>query len=333
MVDTQATRTGDAKSNSRSSRRAFDVTHSTGGVRWLARCAAGLLIPPCAYAVRHPHWPGRRMLWNCLCQPYLAWRPHDFQIRTGLGFTFAGNTTDMIPRYVYYFGTWEPAITTMVRSFDMKGRTFIDVGANHGWYSLVASRLVGPTGRVVAIEASPSVMPSLERNLQLNRCSNVRVLNTAAWKEDTELELYVGPADNIGATTTNARLAEAAKAPGETHRVVAAPLSALLSSEEVRTAAAVKIDVEGAEAEVVAGMIDLLSQFPADVKILMELTPDGAHSQGWVLATMRQAGFRAFRLTNEYHPNFYLNPPVQTSHELTGPLNEMADVMFSRQPL
>jgi FkbM family methyltransferase len=62
-----------------------------------------------------------------------------------------------------------------------KGDIFIDVGANIGYYSVVASRRVGPEGRVVAIEACPDTARQLRKNVHLNRCTNIEIVEAAAW--------------------------------------------------------------------------------------------------------------------------------------------------------
>lgn len=69
------------------------------------------------------------------------------------------------------------------------GDVFVDVGANIGYFSLLASKLVGPGGRVVAIEASPEVFDLLRRNLELNKAHNVRAVNVAISDREGSLQL------------------------------------------------------------------------------------------------------------------------------------------------
>jgi len=76
---------------------------------------------------------------------------------------------DVVNLFLYYFGGWEPAITQVVRQALKPGDVFLDVGANVGYYTLLASRLVGDTGRVIAVDASPSVYEILSRNVSRNR--------------------------------------------------------------------------------------------------------------------------------------------------------------------
>ena len=95
----------------------------------------------------------------------------------------------------FVFGIWEPNLTNFVQQRLRVGDTFVDVGANLGYYSLLASKLVGALGHVVAIEASPAIAAHLTKNLHLNNATNVRVVNAAAADRAGTLALYRGPSD------------------------------------------------------------------------------------------------------------------------------------------
>lgn len=117
----------------------------------------------------------------------------------------------------------QPALAT--------GDTFVDLGANIGYFTLLASRLVGGHGRVVAIEASPSIFSQLQSNLTLNRVRNVRAVNVAIADHERTVKLYRGPTWNVGQTT----VLETADYDVE-GEVAAASLSVVLHPEELRSA-------------------------------------------------------------------------------------------------
>jgi hypothetical protein len=73
------------------------------------------------------------------------------------------------------------------------GEVVIDVGAHVGKYSVLLSRRVGPTGRVLAVEANPETFAALEQNLRLNRRSNVQAVHGAAWNADGTMGLFLRP--------------------------------------------------------------------------------------------------------------------------------------------
>ena len=292
---------------------------------------ADAITPACAALVRSgPDW-ARQTVWSRVCDPYLFWREGVFEVETKYGFRFQGDSADLVPRYIRYFGVWEPAISQIVASLPLEGRTFIDIGANLGWYSLLTSRCVGATGRVVAIEASPDIFADFQRNLTLNGCRNVRAVNQAVWREESEITLYSGPSHNSSMTTVSAEFAESSGGRATGHTIPARPLGMILTEEEIRTAGLVKIDVEGAEAEVMEGMMDVLDRFPQDVKFLMEITEDEASNR--IVETFRSRGFRMFIIDNVYSPEFYLDTPEQKLVEFHGEISGQVDVIISRAAL
>jgi FkbM family methyltransferase len=97
---------------------------------------------------------------------------------------------------------WEPCLTCWILEQLAPGDVFIDVGANIGYYSLLASKLVGEFGLVVAIEPSPTIFNSLKNNLALNRVGNIRLVNMAVSDQLQVLRLFIGPEWNVGLTTT-----------------------------------------------------------------------------------------------------------------------------------
>src|SRR5258706_5352934 len=74
---------------------------------------------------------------------------------------------------------YEPSVQEVIKSHLHSGQTFIDVGANEGFYTVIASRLVGPQGRVVAIEPQNRLIPIIKENAKLNDCQNVTIIAAA----------------------------------------------------------------------------------------------------------------------------------------------------------
>jgi FkbM family methyltransferase len=79
----------------------------------------------------------------------------------------------------FAYGSWEPELTELVCKTVKSGFTVIDIGAHIGYYTLLFSRLVGPTGHVVAFEPVPKNFEFLSENLKLNSCTNVEPVNRA----------------------------------------------------------------------------------------------------------------------------------------------------------
>ena len=290
---------------------------------------AATLIPLARAFIRFtPPSSLKENLWHRVVDPYLAWRDHRFVAGTHAG-RMAGSTSDILQQYLYYFGNWEPHVAAFLRRRLQPGDGFVDVGANIGYFSLFAARQVGPTGSVVSIEASPEIFALLAANITRNR-SNIRALNFAASDQPGRLKLFAGDDGNCGSSTIAG--APGAKAKTE---VEAAPLDTLLTSDEIAKARLIKIDVEGAEAAVVAGMSSLLTQGRDDREFLVEIHPEMLARLGRtvedVLTPFREAGFHAYFIENDYDATAYLRPDdPKKLLRLREPIEYDINVVFSR---
>ena len=291
-----------------------------------------LLIPLLRAYIRYvPVVAGKRSLWNRVVDPLLAWLPYKFSASTVFGSKIAGNTRDIHQQYIYYFGVWEPNLTSFIKGRLTKGDAFIDVGANVGYYSLLASGLVGESGRVVAIEPSPKLFAALCRNLDRNHVHNVRAVNLAASDRKGVVKLFQGTEYHTGLTTIceeRGLLFEC--------EIQALPLNDILYPQEIQKARFIKIDVEGAECSVVEGMDRLLCAGRADLEIMVEVDPKLLAHQGKgpedVLKIFSKAGFYPYSLENDYSAVNYL-PPYSEKRpaRLRMPINSVSDIVFSRE--
>ena len=150
----------------------------------------------------------------------------------------------------YVFGTYEPAVIRAIQQHVLLGWTVLDLGAHIGYYTLLLAELVGPEGKVMAFEASPEIFAVLKENVHLNECSNVVLENRAVAASSRRLALRRNDAYPLSATSSilSGRVAV---------EVEAVALDQLLGSGFDRVAF-IKMDVEGAEAEALQGMRELL---------------------------------------------------------------------------
>lgn len=149
-------------------------------------------------------------------------------------------------------GVHEPGTVDAIRQFLTPGGTFVDVGANEGYFTVIAGRLAGPTGRVVAVEPQPRLRGVIEHNLSLNGLKNVTVCETAIADSDRRRTMFVTPDVNTGASgmarATSYRLPAVS--------VAAVTLAELLDRTGLATADLVKMDIEGFENEAILGSPD-----------------------------------------------------------------------------
>ena len=145
-------------------------------------------------------------------------------------------------------GVYEPATLAVIRRLLRRGDTFIDIGANEGYFTVVASRLVGPAGRVLAVEPQSRLGPVLAQNLALNLCTNVVVIQAAISDHSGTSVLHLTPDMNTGASglaaPTRYRLA-----------TQPTPLMTLpdLLARAPGTPPVVKMDIESFEHEAIHG--------------------------------------------------------------------------------
>jgi FkbM family methyltransferase len=275
--------------------------------RFAARRLLRLLRP----YVRRQHAPGRRRLWHTVVWR-LMWTEGMCRARTHYGAKLEVDASDIVGTYIAYFGVWEPNLTSWLEGRLRPGDVFVDVGANVGYFTLLASRLVGPDGRVVAIEPFPRTNAVLRRNIAGNRTENVRVEDVAVWDSSGELNLF-GASDRIvGGTTLDPDWA--ARWSFDTQVSVSAePLANLLSDDEVARAAVLKLDVEGSELQALEGMRPLLPRLRDDAAIVLELEGDAVRVATEILARF---GFEPFVIENSYAADTYLSPHLTAPRPL-----------------
>ncbi|MBW8091877.1 MULTISPECIES: FkbM family methyltransferase [Streptomyces] len=284
--------------------------------------------------VRHAPWSaGKRTLVERHLNAALRDRPLHRMARTRFGATFAVDTQDLIQRYLYLFGVWEPHMTRWLQRRLQPGDVFVDVGANIGYYSVLASRLVGRNGKVVSVEASPAFHRILLRHAQRNGCANIRAVNAAVSDRDELLTFILASSRNMGANSIVPY-----DGPAEsTFQIAARPLPALLTEEEITRARVIKIDVEGAEGGVVRGLLPLLGRVRPDAELTVEVTPQRMAELGEsvddLLDAVRAHGFHVYHLANDYAAGSYpdaLRRAPKVPVRRRGPVTEESDLVFSR---
>lgn len=157
-----------------------------------------------------------------------------------------------VGRSIWWRHHYETEIDQLLRRLLRQGDVFIDVGANVAYFSLVAAQLVGPQGEVHSFEPDPRAFALLARSVVENHLNNVWCHRVALWGTQTRLTL--AGIDDLAFR----HVAES----GNDRRdltAIAVPLDEYLKLMGVaKPIRLVKIDVEGAEVEVIKGMTELL---------------------------------------------------------------------------
>jgi hypothetical protein len=113
-------------------------------------------------------------------------------------------------------------------------------------------------------------------------------------------------------------------------------LSAILKSEELQGARLVKIDVEGAEWSVVAGMESLIKGARPDLEIIIEVNPELLARRGKTPANLLKpflsSGYHTYLLENDYSPQSYIPlPREKRPQRFWSPIQETVDLVLSRE--
>lgn len=297
-------------------------------VRDLKKLAVNFAGPLAVLFIRKRLKPGPFPFMFRLANRYLEVHPRPFKVRTVFGAVLQGTTSDFIQRRIYLFGVWEPNLTHWIAKRLGPGDTFVDIGANIGYYSLLASGLVGE-GEVFAIEASPAIYAQLLQHLRLNSALNVTPINIAVSSQSGRTRLYLKQLDSPG--TTSMVQEEGASLQAESEM---APMTALFTRDAFSRVRLIKIDVEGAEWSVVKGMADLLGHANAGLEVLVEVNPKRTMLEGGTISDLigvfTQAGFHAYRITNDYSYEAYAKFQPQSVVALDHAIVDETEILFSR---
>lgn len=209
------------------------------------------------------------------------------------GATVVLNPTDPVVSGALHFGVYEKAETRFFQSACRDGMTFLDVGANLGYYTALAARAVGPNGRVLAVEPDPDSFGYLEQTIAANAVGNVEAFPVAASDAPAILPLYIST-DNRGDNRLYASDEERPQV-----EVKARPLDALLRDNKIDTVDLIKIDVQGYEPKVIAGLRETITASP-NLTLLTEFWPQGIDEAGEdaneFLQTLRELGLTLHEL-------------------------------------
>jgi FkbM family methyltransferase len=179
-----------------------------------------------------------------------------------------------------------------------KGNTVVDIGAHIGKYTIVASKMVGTQGKVIAIEAHPNNYDILTKNIALNKLSNVVALNLAVHSKDTMVKLY-DPGQEEGRTIYNTIMTERKTSNSQNFvEVKAKSLDSILLENGIKEVNWIKIDVEGAELEVLRGAPNILST-SRDLSLLIEIHNLGAKHRNLYEPIIELLNLNKYRISFE----------------------------------
>jgi len=176
-----------------------------------------------------------------------------------------------------WLGTYERRVQRLFREELRMGAAVLDIGANVGFYTLLASKLTGAAGHVHAFEPLPRNLYYLERHIKLNELANVTVESLAIAATSGEAFFRTAPHASMGGLRQDGNL-----------HVTTASLDDLIASGRIPKPDFIKMDIEGAESDALRGAAKLLASGP--LTIVLSTHGYQQHQTCW--AILESAGFR-----------------------------------------
>jgi FkbM family methyltransferase len=183
----------------------------------------------------------------------------------------------------------EQGTLKVVEKYLKPGSVFVDVGANVGLFSLLAARIVGAAGKVIAIEPAPAAAQALRATVDANGLGGIVTIK----------EIAAGAEQGLGTLSIARNSTHSSLVAGDAAATVVATIAPLDDALDGMLPDMVKIDVEGFEANVIEGMKAIFRASP-DVLVVMDFEPEHIRRSGlsaavWV-ERLRSAGLDIFEI-------------------------------------
>ncbi len=195
--------------------------------------------------------------------------------------------------YLLQWGVYEKDETALFKRIVKKNMTVADIGANIGYYTLLAARLVGDGGQVFAFEPDANNFQLLCENLALNKCQNVVAVQKAVSNKSGKAKLFLDKTNLGGHSLTQANVKKKAAAVVETVSLDD------FFREEQRKIDVIKMDIQGAEMDALQGMTDTLNK-NQELLIFTEFWPSGLRNAGYspeeFLERLTELGFDLYKI-------------------------------------
>jgi FkbM family methyltransferase len=200
-----------------------------------------------------------------------------------------------IGRSIWFRGHYEPQVTAVLEQYLRPGDTFVDLGANVGYFAIRAAAIVGASGRVLAVEPVADLARLIEQSARRNRLGNVQVIAVALGKTSGSGVMHVPISSGISYLAAEA--AEPAPSGDEPLRASQAvrvmTLDELIEHNRIDAVRLLKIDVEGRELDVLLGARATLARFRP--VLIVEVVDQNLNrfgvSQGELRALLHSLGY------------------------------------------
>jgi FkbM family methyltransferase len=192
-------------------------------------------------------------------------------------------------------GLYELRKVKAVQALLRPGDTFIDVGGNKGDFALLAAKITGDSGKVFCIEPEPTNCKWIGQSIQLNRYENVELCSVALSDHNSEALLYLGTKSGL-----HTLLSGQSERNQGCLKVTTRTLDALLKERKTPSVQMIKIDVEGAELQVLKGSVETIKNNP-DIVLLLDIHPSLGVDPAEVFDFLSSLGLTACQMRPPYN--------------------------------
>lgn len=210
------------------------------------------------------------------------------------------DTRNQIDWNLLFRGEYEPQVTRLLSRLAPLSGAAVDVGANIGTHTLTLAQSVGPSGAVLAFEPNPPIRLVLEQNLALNKLTNVHVFSCALGDKSGILPLRVPQAGSAEYSNMGLASLVALETPHDLVDVPVRTLDTVFGESGLNRLDVVKIDVQGYECQVLAGMAGILERYRPAVVFEYELWAWGmaGASLSGAMALLDAADYRLWQFAD-----------------------------------
>jgi FkbM family methyltransferase len=192
-------------------------------------------------------------------------------------------------------GIYEPFETSILKKQIKKGDIVLDIGANIGYYTLLFSKLVGNRGGVYAFEPDPGSFALLKKNVEINECRNVVLLQKAVASRNGKIKLYLSKDNSMDHRIYDSHDDR------KFLEIEAIKLDDYFKNDDIKINF-IKMDIQGSEGGGIKGMLNLLKK-NTTVKMFTEFWPSGLKRAGTdpkdYLTLLSKQGFKFFDVNDE----------------------------------
>lgn len=193
-------------------------------------------------------------------------------LKPAISFQTHDPADELVSKYIHEHHYWELHESTTILDTLKEGNTFVDIGANIGYYSVIAAEKVGKNGKVFSFEPDPKNFSLLKENAAINHYVNIEVVNAGLSNKHHTSPLYMS-VENRG----DHRLFTDKEQKQISHVIELIPGDSIFlnSDNQQETIHCIKIDTQGYECHIIDGLRQTIQQNQSHLSIVMEFWPWG----------------------------------------------------------